>query len=647
MAQHVFVAMPFGRKQDVDFDAVYAEWLSPALREAGFEVFRADEERRAGDIRSDMFQELLLADLVVVDLTLDNPNVWYELGVRHALRARGVLLVQSERGYQPFDIYTERKLRYRIRDGRPDPVHLEADRRALVEMARATVESWHGRAISPVFHLLDGLEEPEWRRLLLSGHNEFRDAYEQWRRRVELARKCNRAGDVLLLADETPTWALRKEARHMAGKALMKLGQYALAQEQIEAAILLDPTDVAAQRDKGILLGRRGRHDEAVGWSEALLRRHGDDPENWCLRGRLEKEDWVRRWRDGDATTTQMRARASCEMAEMAQAIDAYTLAFMLDPSHFYSGINACTLRHLHAELGGQRPCDVPLAELEGGVRWACVAGLRRAPSDYWTRASRAELAVLVDAPEKVERVWREAVAVADKDWFALDSSRQQLTILRDLGFRPAAVAAALAVLEAAVAKIGEPWQPRRVFLFSGHMIDKPAAPSPRFPAESAAAAGAAIAAKLDELGMSADDLAICGGACGGDTLFAEAALTRGCRLRLHLQFREAEFLQASVAFAGEQWVDRFYAIKASALTRVLVQPDELGPPPRGVNPYERNNLWQLYTALAHGADKVRFVSLWNGEGGSGPGGTQHMIDEVRKHAGRVYVLDMHAVSTP
>ena len=111
MALHVFVAMPFGRKQDIDFDAVYAEWLKPALSEAGYEVFRADEERRAGDIRTDMFQELLLADLVVVDLTLDNPNVWYELGVRHALRARGVLLVQSERSYQPFDIYTDRKLR--------------------------------------------------------------------------------------------------------------------------------------------------------------------------------------------------------------------------------------------------------------------------------------------------------------------------------------------------------------------------------------------------------------------------------------------------------------------------------------------------------------------------------------------------------
>ncbi|MCB1943290.1 MAG: tetratricopeptide repeat protein, partial [Candidatus Accumulibacter sp.] len=115
MKPHAFVAMPFGSKpghdgQLIDFNRVYTEYIRPALEAAGLEVFRADEEPRAGDIRTDMFQELLVADLVVADLTLDNPNVWYELGVRHALRARGVVLVQGPRPNQPFDIYTDRKL---------------------------------------------------------------------------------------------------------------------------------------------------------------------------------------------------------------------------------------------------------------------------------------------------------------------------------------------------------------------------------------------------------------------------------------------------------------------------------------------------------------------------------------------------------
>ena len=74
MKPHAFVAMPFGEKTDsqgheIDFNRVYAELIKPALEAAGLEVFRADEEERAGEIRTDMFQELLIADLVVADLT--------------------------------------------------------------------------------------------------------------------------------------------------------------------------------------------------------------------------------------------------------------------------------------------------------------------------------------------------------------------------------------------------------------------------------------------------------------------------------------------------------------------------------------------------------------------------------------------------
>lgn len=75
MALHAFVAMPFGTKENIDFNKVYDEYIKPALTDAGFDVFRADKEQRAGSIHVDMFQELLLADLVVVDVSIDNPNV--------------------------------------------------------------------------------------------------------------------------------------------------------------------------------------------------------------------------------------------------------------------------------------------------------------------------------------------------------------------------------------------------------------------------------------------------------------------------------------------------------------------------------------------------------------------------------------------
>ena len=184
------------------------------------------------------------------------------------------------------------------------------------------------------------------------------------------------------------------------------------------------------------------------------------------------------------------------------------------------------------------------------------------------------------------------------------------------------------------------PWQARQVFLFSGHMIDTPDRPEPRFPADKESIAANAIGSLLDELDMGNQDLAICGGACGGDMLFAEAALQHGCRLDLYLQYAEADFLKASVTFAGKSWVDRYYAVKANALTRIRVQPDEFGPPPEDINPYVRNNLWQLDSALAYGVHKLRFIALWNGGGGSAPGGTESMVETVRKHAGRVSILD-------
>ena len=184
------------------------------------------------------------------------------------------------------------------------------------------------------------------------------------------------------------------------------------------------------------------------------------------------------------------------------------------------------------------------------------------------------------------------------------------------------------------------PWQPRQVFLFSGHMIDTPDRPEPRFPANRESIAAKAIGSLLDELGMDNQDLAICGGACGGDLLFAEAALRRGSHLDLCLQYAEADFLNASVAFAGESWIDRYYAVKANVRTRIRVQTDELGPPPEDANPYERNNQWQLGSALAHGVGKLRFIALWNGGGGSAPGGTENMLETVRRHAGRVSILD-------
>ena len=185
---------------------------------------------------------------------------------------------------------------------------------------------------------------------------------------------------------------------------------------------------------------------------------------------------------------------------------------------------------------------------------------------------------------------------------------------------------------------------PRLVFLFSGHMLDKPDRKEARFPAVSEAAVRQAIAKTLNQLGAGPSDIGLCGGACGGDLLFAETCLGFGMHLEIHIPFDEAVFLETSVTFAGGEWGERYRIVRQNPLTRLLAMPDELGDAPDGADPYERNNLWMLSIALSLGPEKVRLICLWDEKDGDGPGGTKHMHDEVLKRTGRVFVLNLHQI---
>src|SRR2546430_13095682 len=114
-----FVLMPFGRKNDasgrfVDFDDVYKNVIAPAIHDAELEPLRADEEVTGGIIHKPMFERLMLCPYAVADLTTANANVYYELGVRHALRPYSTILAFAEGGRLPFDLPMNRALPYRL-----------------------------------------------------------------------------------------------------------------------------------------------------------------------------------------------------------------------------------------------------------------------------------------------------------------------------------------------------------------------------------------------------------------------------------------------------------------------------------------------------------------------------------------------------
>jgi hypothetical protein len=657
--RRAFVIMPFGTKKapdgiEIDFDAIYKELLAPAIVAAGLTPHRADADRRGGSIHLDMFQDLLLAEFVVADLTLDNPNVWYEIGVRHALRSGGTVLTYALRERLPFDIAGQRMQRYTLEDGRLASGRIEAERKALLEAIVATLGAWRGRRASPVYQQIPSLREPDWKTLKVGDVNEFWQGLDHWCSRVEVARRKQRPGDILVLADETPNSILEFEALRTAADALLKLKRPRYALSILEGARKLDPDDVKARQLEAIALGRDKRYAEA---REALRRlaEERKDGETLGLLARTWKDEWIQVWDAHPLRKTDAFAAARDTAATLQSAVTAYVSAFQTAADNYYPGINALTLGRLWEHLTS-RKSKLPLELIAGGVAWTVAAAIER-EKDYWGLATRAELALIEDRKDEAIDDYAEAaaLAVANRDWFALDSSSQQLKFLIELKFRSELVAEAVLVIDRAEQQLralggSRPQQqaePKHIVVFSGHMIDNPAvrgegkAKPARFPATKVEAAAVRIRAALDEIGASAGDLGLCGGASGGDLLFAEACLERGMRLELRLARAEHEFLAESVTFAdpSRRWARSFTTAKENPATTLLVMPEELGPAPEGVSAHDRCNRWILYSALSHGLQRTSFITLWNGEPGDGPGGTQHMVEIVRKLTGHQPVI--------
>lgn len=183
---------------------------------------------------------------------------------------------------------------------------------------------------------------------------------------------------------------------------------------------------------------------------------------------------------------------------------------------------------------------------------------------------------------------------------------------------------------------------PARVFLFSGHMIDRPDRPEPRFPADKAPIAAARISEALDALGAGPGDIAFAQAAAGGDILFDEACVARGLRLQVLLPLPEAKFINASIlpSADGEAWRQRYFALCDKLSLPIRVMPPSFGNDIPSTNPFELCNRWLLDSALAQGAGRLAFICLWNGDDGDAAGGTAHMVKEVQRHGGQVIWLD-------
>ena len=185
----VFIVRPFGTKSvtvkdeygkdksvEVDFNQIDKDLIQAALTKNELEGKTTEVIAAAGNIRLDMFQMLIAYDLVIADISIDNANVFYELGIRHGLRPNGTILIRFPTSGKdvPFDLKTDRYIAY-DRENPTAAVDLLAN--SITETIQS-MRSFERKADSPVFLLLPALSPPDPAKLTVVPR-EFQEAIEK------------------------------------------------------------------------------------------------------------------------------------------------------------------------------------------------------------------------------------------------------------------------------------------------------------------------------------------------------------------------------------------------------------------------------------------------------------------------------------
>ena len=158
--------MPFGVKPRNDgtdrtynFDKVYRVIIQRAISNVKMQPLRADETEGSRIVHADMFKDLRDRPVVLVDLSLLNPNVMYELGIRHVMSSTGTVLMANEETVKklPFDIALSRTISYKY-----DGEHLDWDEveRVVPQLQAAIEEARRGTPDSPVYAFLEQALSP-------------------------------------------------------------------------------------------------------------------------------------------------------------------------------------------------------------------------------------------------------------------------------------------------------------------------------------------------------------------------------------------------------------------------------------------------------------------------------------------------------
>lgn len=380
MKPYCFVLMPFGEKLNekgniINFDKVYRDIILPSIENADLSPIRADEELQGGFIHKSMFERLMLCDYAVADITTANPNVLYELGIRHAIRPYTTVLIFNEGSKLPFDIKPLRAVPYNLDyDGKPNEIENDKDK-----LTEKLISCRNSETDSPLYQLITDLPCVDIAHLKTDRFREVVEYCGEVKQKLVAARKqgpeaLKKIENELNIMDEDPTITVDLYLSYrdikdydsmisLVKKMPLELANAAMIREQL-----------------GFALNRNGDHEEAEAVLVEVINDYGPSTETYGLLGRVYKDLWEKTYTEGK----EMIARGYLE-----KAIETYLKGYEADMRDAYPGINAITLMEISGEYKDE------IKEIMPVVYYAVKRRLQKKTPDYWDYATYLELKII------------------------------------------------------------------------------------------------------------------------------------------------------------------------------------------------------------------------------------------------------------
>jgi hypothetical protein len=432
-----FVAMPYGVRKsgvpgrpDYDADASWHRIVVPALIDAGYRPVRVDIDPSTEIIDAKMIRAIGEADLLIADLAQHNPNVFWELGIRHAWVPSGTILIAPTHGPRaPFDVNHLTVHEYDRDDERVTDVQSV---RAIRQLQRVLSGVSLTRVDSPAFAALPDLRRQHFAQ---ARDEDVYPAVVAASEQISLHADLHRTAELLDLADSIDTLDVpaptKSALRERVGFALLDLDHpddaLAILRPLAEADGKFDR--VTLQQNLALALMRAhepaGELEQRLLHAEWLLshldRVHPGSGETLGLLGSAAKRMFRR--------TAGTRARGHLD-----RAVSAYVGGFTADPTDYYPGVNAVALLRLRSRIIGSSADEAQARALLPVVRFMA----QRSPATPWRRATEAELLLhehqLGGAIQREEIANAYAVAAAATSPSARSSMIDQLVLCKDHG---------------------------------------------------------------------------------------------------------------------------------------------------------------------------------------------------------------------